>query len=113
MRLCAGLGLPLEVVEPCGFPLSDRALRRAAMDYGALCKLVRRSDWRAFLEAPERRAGRLVLFTTRATRPLHDFVFRPGDTLLFGRERAPGRRRRRTRPPRPAWPSRSERPPAR
>lgn len=88
MRLCACLGAPLEVIEPCGFPLSDKALRRAAMDYGAACELVRRASWEAFAAAAERTQGRLVLFTTRGAGPLHDFVFQPGDTLLFGRESA-------------------------
>lgn len=88
MRLCACLGAPLEVVEPCGFPLGDKALKRAALDYGPACELVRRASWAAFVDAPEREAGRLVLFTTRAAGPLHDFVFAAGDTLLFGRESA-------------------------
>jgi tRNA (cytidine/uridine-2'-O-)-methyltransferase len=76
------------VVEPCGFPLSDKSLRRAAMDYGGSVDVRRHDGWSVFLAAPERGAGRLVLFTTRAAEPYHRFPFRPGDTLLFGRESA-------------------------
>lgn len=88
MRLTACLGVPLEVIEPCGFALSDRALRRAAMDYGALGDVTRRRSWADFLTAAERAQGRLVLFTTQGAQPVHDFAFHAGDTLLFGRESA-------------------------
>ena len=88
LRLGACLGVPVEVIEPCGFPLSDAGVRRAAMDYGALADMTRRPNWTEFLAAPERKAGRLLLFTTKGARPLHDFQFRSGDTLLFGRETA-------------------------
>jgi tRNA (cytidine/uridine-2'-O-)-methyltransferase len=88
LRLGACLGVAVDVVEPCGFPLSDPAMRRAALDYAAQAEIVRHSGWRAFLEHPERTAGRLVLFTTLGAEPLHDFQFRAGDTLLFGRESA-------------------------
>jgi tRNA (cytidine/uridine-2'-O-)-methyltransferase len=88
VRLAACLGVPLEVIEPCAFPLSDRSLKRAALDYGGQAEVVRRSGWADFVAAPERNEGRLVLFTTRAATPLHRFAFDPGDTLLFGRESA-------------------------
>jgi tRNA (cytidine/uridine-2'-O-)-methyltransferase len=88
IRLAACLGVPLEVIEPCAFPLSDRSLKRAALDYGPRAELVRRSSWTDFLDAPERRQGRLVLFTTRSETAFHRFAFEPGDTLLFGRESA-------------------------
>jgi tRNA (cytidine/uridine-2'-O-)-methyltransferase len=86
LRLGACLTTPVEVIEPCGFPLSDAGVRRAAMDYGALADLTRHAGWTDFLDAPQRREGRLILFTTRGAAPLHGFAFRPGDTLLFGRE---------------------------
>ncbi|MBS0335004.1 MAG: tRNA (cytidine(34)-2'-O)-methyltransferase [Proteobacteria bacterium] len=86
LRLGACLGAPVDVIEPCGFPLSDAGVRRAAMDYGALADLTRHAGWTDFLAAPERADGRLILFTTRGAQPLHGFGFRPGDTLLFGRE---------------------------
>ena len=53
VRLAACLGVELDVIEPCGFPLSDRALRRTAMDYGAAAKVVRHPSWAEFLKAPD------------------------------------------------------------
>ena len=88
VRLTACLGVILEIIEPCGFPLSDRALRRTALDYGDAAKVERRPSWAEFLAADERAEGRLVLFTTRAAQPFTDFGFRSGDTLLFGQESA-------------------------
>jgi len=83
LRLGACLGTPVEVIEPCGFPLSDRAIRRAAMDYGDPAEVRRHAGWTDFRAS---RTGRIVLFTTKAAQPLHDFVFHADDTLLFGRE---------------------------
>ncbi len=88
IRLAACLGVALEVIEPCAFPLSDRTLKRAALDYGGEAELILRPSWAAFLAAPERKAGRLVLFTTRGALPYTDFRFEQDDTLLFGRESA-------------------------
>ena len=86
IRLGACLGAPLDVIEPCGFALSDRSLKRAALDYGPLAQVNRHASWAAFLAA--RPAGRLVLFTTGGAVPLHEFSFRADDVLLFGRESA-------------------------
>jgi tRNA (cytidine/uridine-2'-O-)-methyltransferase len=88
VRLGACLAVPLDVVEPCGFPMSDSRLRRAALDYAEAAETVLHPSWAAFLQAEGRREGRLVLFTTAGATPLQDFVFEPGDTLLFGRESA-------------------------
>jgi tRNA (cytidine/uridine-2'-O-)-methyltransferase len=88
IRLCACLAVELEVIEPCGFPLDARELRRVAMDYGALARITRRASWTAFLAAPARAEGRLVLMTTRADGSLYNFAFSPGDTLLMGSESA-------------------------
>jgi len=88
IRLAACLGVPIDIVEPCGFPLSDKAVRRTAMDYGDSVDLTRHDSWGAFLAAPERQEGRLVLFTTKAAAPYLTFAFEAGDTLLFGRESA-------------------------
>ena len=85
MRLAACLGVALDVVEPCAFPLSDRALKRAALDYGGLGEVRRHDSWTAFRAAGQ---GRLVLFTTRGATPFHDFDYRADDILLFGRESA-------------------------
>lgn len=88
IRVAACLGVGLDVIEPCGFPMSDAKLRRVALDYGEAVEVRLHDSWAVFLEAPQRSYGRLVLFTTRGETPLHDFVFEPGDTLMFGRESA-------------------------
>ena len=87
LRLGACLGVPVDVIEPCGFPLSDKGVRRAAMDYGAMADLRRHAGWDQFLAARQG-AARIILFTTRGASPLHSFQFRPDDVLLFGRESA-------------------------
>lgn len=84
LRLAACFGAPLDIIEPCGFPLGHRGLRRAGMDYIAQANLARHASWTAFLDAPP--SGRLVLFTTAGATPLPAFSFRSDDTLLFGRE---------------------------
>lgn len=86
MRSCACLGIPLEVIEPCGFPLTAKALRRTAMDYGAPQTLIRHKSWDAFSKTGE--SGRLVLLTTQGATPLTQFKFQEGDRLIFGRESA-------------------------
>ncbi len=86
IRLCACMDVPLDVIEPCGFPFSVKALRRAAMDYADLADLTRHDDWTAFQNL--RPAGRLVLLTTSGAERLWDFTFEPGDVLLMGRETA-------------------------
>jgi len=86
MRSCACFGIELEVIEPCGFPLTAKALRAAAMDYGAPENLKRHSSWENFAASGE--SGRLVLFTTQGATPVTEFEFRPDDRLLFGRESA-------------------------
>jgi tRNA (cytidine/uridine-2'-O-)-methyltransferase len=88
LRLGACLGVAVDVIEPCAFPLSDKSLKRAALDYAGLCETKRHVSWSEFVAAPERKAGRLVLFTTRAAQPFVRFEFGAGDTLLFGQESA-------------------------
>jgi tRNA (cytidine/uridine-2'-O-)-methyltransferase len=88
LRLGACLEVPVDVIEPCGFPLSDRAVRRAAMDYGDRAELVRHASWSKFLENHRTAEGRLLLFTTRGAQPFHSFAYQAGDVLLMGRESA-------------------------
>lgn len=88
LRLAACFGVSVDVIEPCGFPLTDKSLKRAALDYGNAVDLVRHDGWSAFLAASGESTSRLVLFTTRGAIPLQAFRFRPDDTLLFGRESA-------------------------
>ncbi|MBI1405297.1 MAG: tRNA (cytidine(34)-2'-O)-methyltransferase [Caulobacter sp.] len=86
IRLSACFGVPLHVIEPVGFAFDDRAMKRAALDYGPLGHMIRHADWAAFQEA--RPAGRLVLMTTRGATPLERFDFEAGDTILMGSETA-------------------------
>jgi tRNA (cytidine/uridine-2'-O-)-methyltransferase len=86
MRLTACLEVALDIIEPCAFPLSDKALRRAALDYGALARVTRHPSWDAFLMAARADRHRLVLMTTKAATPFLDFAFRADDTLIMGSE---------------------------
>ena len=86
IRLSACFGIPLDIIEPCGFPLSIKGLKRSAMDYADIADLTRHNSWEDFAAAP--RTGRVVLMTTRADDVLWDFAFQPGDTILMGRESA-------------------------
>lgn len=88
LRLGACMGVPVEIIEPAGFDLSDRNLRRAGMDYVALATLRRHLDYAQFAGERARTGRRLVLLTTRAQAAYTDFTFRPDDILLFGRESA-------------------------
>lgn len=88
IRLAACLGVALDIIEPCGFPLTDRALRRTAMDYGQNVQITRHSGWQAFHDSPERAGRRIVLLTTRAETQLNEFSFLANDCLLMGRESA-------------------------
>ena len=88
LRLGACLGVDVEVIEPAGFDLSDRNLRRAGMDYLEMARLVRHLDFAAF-EQRRREAGRrLILLTTKCATDYRDVAFETDDVLLFGRESA-------------------------
>ena len=88
MRLSACFGVSLEIIEPCGFPLTSKALRRTAMDYGQPESLIRHKSWDEFTQSESQKGSRLVLLTTKAAKPITDFKFSTDDTLLFGRESA-------------------------
>ena len=88
LRLAACLALPAHIIEPAGFPISDRAFRRAGMDYLDHVSLSRHVSWDAFERWRRAQQYRLVLFTTRATTTYLDHAFHPRDILLFGRESA-------------------------
>jgi tRNA (cytidine/uridine-2'-O-)-methyltransferase len=88
LRLCACLGIEAHIVEPAGFPVSDRHFRRAGMDYLDQVAIVRHIDWAAFESWRRQQAARLVLFTTAGTQSYLAHDFRDGDILLFGRESA-------------------------
>ncbi len=85
LRLGACLGVAVDIIEPCGFLLDDKRLRRAGMDYLKDSDYRRHESWGAFRAALP---GRLLLMTTRGDLPYTEFAFQPGDTLLLGRESA-------------------------
>ena len=86
IRLCACFSSPLHIIEPCGFLLDDKRMRRAAMDYLDLASVTRHVSWQAFLEAKKDR--RLLLLTTHGSEDYTGFSFRDDDMLLLGRESA-------------------------
>ena len=85
LRLGACLGIGVDIIEPCGFLITDKGLRRAGMDYLELANYRRHDSWAAFAA---QRQGRLVLLSSKASRPYTEFVFAPDDVLLLGRESA-------------------------
>ena len=88
LRLCACLGLPAHIIEPAGFPATDRAFRRAGMDYLDAVALTRHGSFAAFEDWRREKELALVLFTTQAERSYLDHAFREEELLLFGRESA-------------------------
>jgi tRNA (cytidine/uridine-2'-O-)-methyltransferase len=87
LRLAACFGIAVDLIEPFGFLLDDRRLRRASLDYADLVAVTRHSSWAQFVATrdPE---SRLILMTTRGTVPVHRFAFASTDTILLGRESA-------------------------
>jgi len=88
LRLCACLGIEAHIIEPAGFPVSDRAFRRAGMDYLGEVTLTRHGSFAAFEDWRRASGLALVLVTTRAERSYLDHAFRADEVLLFGRESA-------------------------
>ena len=91
MRLAACMGVPLDLIEPCGFPFDHQRLKRAGMDYICLLDLTRHSSWTAFRQSFDENpagGGRLVLLTTAGNARHVDFAFRPDDRIIVGRESA-------------------------
>lgn len=86
IRLAACLNMPLHIIEPCGFPLDDRKIRRAAMDYGAEAEIIRHVSWEEFRIWNLESGNRLALLTTKATQPYTAVTYQPNDILLLGRE---------------------------
>jgi tRNA (cytidine/uridine-2'-O-)-methyltransferase len=82
LRSCACFGADLHMIEPTGFPLATKDVRRAAMDYGAAVPLTRHASWSDYAKTRSRK----VLFTVRANAPLTDITLLPDDHLIFGRE---------------------------
>jgi len=88
LRLCACLGVEAHIIEPAGFPVSDRHFRRAGMDYLDQVEIVRHVSWSSFEQWRKEKGHRLLLLTTRGTRSYADQSYRCDDMLLLGRESA-------------------------
>ena len=84
IRLCYCFNTTLEIIEPCGFYLNDKRLKRVAMDYLDKSKIITYSSYEKFLI--KKKNSRVILMTTKAKKSYNNFKFIPKDTLLFGRE---------------------------
>jgi len=84
IRLCACFDATLEIIEPCGFHLNDKRLKRVAMDYIDKSKIIIYRSYENFLK--KKKDSRIILMTTKAKKKYNDFKFKRKDTLLFGRE---------------------------
>jgi tRNA (cytidine/uridine-2'-O-)-methyltransferase len=88
LRLCACLDVAAHIIEPAGFPVSDRHFRRAGMDYLDQVSITRHDSWSKFEQWRRQGVHRLILFTTKAAGSYLDYRYGPDDMLLFGRESA-------------------------
>ena len=88
IRLAANTGCQLHLVEPLGFDMDDRQLRRAGLDYHEYATVRRHNSWRALLEQEQPNPARMFALTTRGSRPAYDLNFAAGDWLVFGSETA-------------------------
>ena len=88
LRLAACLGVGVDIIEPTGFPSTDKAFRRAGMDYLDHVELRRHISWQAFETWRAESGARLILATTKGDMPYTAFAFRPSDIILMGRESA-------------------------
>jgi len=86
VRLCACFGTRLDLIEPCGFFLSDKRFKRVVMDYINKCKIKSFKDFTEFKK--DKKNERIILMTTKAKKKYFDFKFNKNDTILFGRESA-------------------------
>ncbi len=88
LRLCACLAVEAHIIEPAGFPVSDRHFRRSGMDYLDEVTILRHASWQHFEQWRHAAGARLILFTTKGSVPYLEHRFHPDDVLLFGRESA-------------------------
>ena|SRR6218665_1879709 len=86
IRLAANTGCTLHLIEPLGFSMEDRLMRRAGLDYHEYAELRRHANWEAFMATEQPAANRMFALTTRGTRLVHDLAFQAGDWLVFGSE---------------------------
>lgn len=88
IRLAACFGVAVDIIEPCGFPFSDRQLKRSAMDYAQAARVERRANFQAFADAMRRDGHRIVLLTSKGGVRLPEARFHANDVLLLGSEGA-------------------------
>ena len=86
IRLCANTGCQLHLVEPLGFSMDDKHMRRAGLDYHEYAEVKRHANWQALLDTEQPPADRLFMMTTKGQAPVHGNTFEPGDWLVFGCE---------------------------
>ncbi len=86
IRLCSCFNTTLEIIEPCGFHINDKRLKRVAMDYLDIKKIIIHKSYENFLL--KKKNSRIILMTTKAKKKYYEFEFKSNDTLLFGRESA-------------------------
>ena len=86
IRLAANTGCSLHLVEPLGFSMEDKLLRRAGLDYHEFAAVQRHADWEALIRNAQPNPQRMFAFTTRGSRPLGDVAWQAGDWLVFGSE---------------------------
>ncbi|QKO20673.1 tRNA (uridine(34)/cytosine(34)/5-carboxymethylaminomethyluridine(34)-2'-O)-methyltransferase TrmL [Rhodoferax sp. BAB1] len=86
IRLAANTGCTLHLIEPLGFSMEDRLMRRAGLDYHEYAEVKRHAGWDSFLSSAQPHPERMFALTTRGTRFVHDVAFEPGDWLVFGSE---------------------------
>ena len=85
-RLGACLGIPIDIIEPAGFVIDDKRLRRASMDYYDYLDLTKHISWENFYDWSKINSYRLILLTTKSQKSYYDYIFQNNDILLFGRE---------------------------
>ncbi|MRD48353.1 tRNA (cytidine(34)-2'-O)-methyltransferase [Caenimonas koreensis] len=86
IRLAANTGCTLDLIEPLGFSMEDRLMRRAGLDYHEYAQVRRHANWDAFIASMNPDTSRIFAMTTRGSQPVHDVAFRPGDWFVFGCE---------------------------
>ena len=88
LRTAMCLGLNVDIIEPCGFVMSDKRLKRAGLDYLTGVDVTRHETWEVFQGQAKRQGFRVVLLSTKARTPYTDFIFKEDDILMVGRESA-------------------------
>ena len=87
-RLGACLGIPIDIIEPAGFVIDDKRLKRASMDYYDYLDLTKHVSWEKFYEWSKKNSYQLILLTTKSQKSYYDYKFQAKDIILFGRESA-------------------------